>query len=750
MSVLKTRNEGMALVLALFSIIVIAGAIALVMGNVRSAQRDTDSAIGELKLEEACKAAIDIGIEQIWNQYVQGQGNTTGNLASYRVFINDVVQNNEDLNRNGVKDGTEQDWNGDGSFETADPLVIIGETNPRELGGNVTITSLTVSRTDDVTGVTLTFVATAEVNGRTKTAQQTLRISGARFTGFQYAILANNVNCIMCHLDVFNIDLVNNTDATKYGTFDRVKVACLESLMMRPTEANTEIAGSLYTRGSVFDGSGAPMSAAAISSSQCKSKAFSSTNGKITQSSSGAMTATNMAAAGTDSDGNPLQFANLYMNYPTEKERMTDGELPNYFPAPFPDDNGDRYVNQEEFEKYVNSANGSISFELPPSAVGGSVTAGVAYGVPAGSTYTATTLPTASNDALTQLASTGSYEGNLILVGTKDDPIVINDKVAVNGDLVIKGPVKGNGQLLVSGNAYVIGDVTYADAPGKFGEAADGTTNAFALSAGGNIMVGDYLTRWKKKCGTSNNTIRVNVSTYGTTYKYGYFDSGVVDTGQAQGDDGILSFTTSELMLFNRMEREKSAPPGSPDYTPSNYIPGYVPRYYQIREGAPIYQFISEQATGGGYNVEHASSYFDPSVEVIPSTDLAGAAILSLGPKNGWMSENSLRNFWFQEEANRRATSGASPFLFDGLLYTNNCIFGICHTYSGHRSDTYGMMRVRGAMVCADLGLLSADNSFTSTTGLKMYYDKRVDAFMNVEDPTQVTFGRLAFQYLNT
>jgi hypothetical protein len=32
-------------------------------------------------------------------------------------------------------------------------------------------------------------------------------------------------------------------------------------------------------------------------------------------------------------------------------------------------------------------------------------------------------------------------------------------------------------------------------------------------------------------------------------------------------------------------------------------------------------------------------------------------------------------------------------------------------------------------------------------SGLRLYYDKRVDAFLNVEDPTHVEFARLTFRY---
>jgi hypothetical protein len=92
-----------------------------------------------------------------------------------------------------------------------------------------------------------------------------------------------------------------------------------------------------------------------------------------------------------------------------------------------------------------------------------------------------------------------------------------------------------------------------------------------------------------------------------------------------------------------------------------------------------------------------------------------------------------------------------SPFRFDGLLYTNNAIFGVVRSNGRHGSQTYGKLWVRGAIVCADLGLLSTDNAHTGSAdayygGVEVYYDKRVKAFLNVVDPTQVQFARLAYQ----
>lgn len=799
----RRNQDGMALLLALFAAITIAGAIAVVMHSLNNAKHSTDVAVNEVLLEEACKAGIDVAVQQVWNEYVSGNANEAGNLASYRSFLDNIVTTNEDLNGNGIRDGNEQDYNGSGSFDRGGRRDVVTSDAPRAFDSGASLIGLTLDRTDDVTGCVVTIRATAQAGELTRTAVQTLRVSGERFTGFQFAVLANNINCILCHAQFLNLDLHRNGDSEQYGTFDRIRIAALESLLIRKTEADSKVAGTVYTRGRVYNKDGSLLSASGIASSDFRGFGFDD-HGKILQDdSSGAMAETGLSNATLDSDGKPVRYGNLYLNYPTDSAEMTDGELPLNFPSPFPDDNGDRYVNEDEFSKYVNSANGSLTFELPPGEASGSVRAGVAYGVPEGSSYTGTSLPTESDsDTLAQL-SQGSYEGNLFLVGSTDDPIVIDKRVAVEGDLVIKGPIKGRGQLLVEGNVYVMGDVTYADAPGKFGEAADGTENAFAIHAGGSIMMGDYLTIRAKNnyVATKINTttyedrvenavwqgkfIRVDTSTASTsmssgkTTQVGYFDAGAVDTGVAQGSyststyvkdgkthkvytqpEGQFSFTTAELMLFNRMERQKWAPPGHEDYNANYYIPNYTPRYYRLKDGAPVYQYVTADVTNSELK-EHAVNYLSPGVEAIPETELGNAAVHALNPHDNWLGENTLRRIWYEDEAYRRAhldSDGRAPWRFDGLLYTNNSIFGITRGNGRHKSATYGAMIVRGSIVCADLGMLVADNAHeveyradgTSDplySGLRLYYDRRVDAFLNVEDPTVVEFARLAYRY---
>jgi hypothetical protein len=180
---------------------------------------------------------------------------------------------------------------------------------------------------------------------------------------------------------------------------------------------------------------------------------FTDTNGKLVQNATtGAMNEVPLAQAGTDGEGLLQQFANLYINYPTDGTEQTDGSLPNSFPAPFPDDNENRVVDAAEFTPIVNSAEGSIS-------------GGIVHGVPHGSTYGESGLPSSSNSAATDVEANGHYDGNLVLVGTEDNPIVLDGKVTVDGDVMIAGKVEGFGQILARNNAYVVGDVTYNDAP---------------------------------------------------------------------------------------------------------------------------------------------------------------------------------------------------------------------------------------------------------------------------------------------
>lgn len=762
-------KRGMAMIFTMLSVIVIGTTLALVMLRVQGTQKSTTSAVDMITAEEAAQAGIDMAISRLWNDYVSSSGNTTMNWASYRFYLDNTlaIPKNEDLNFNGVQDANET---GDGrnGFEKLDAdddprgwamLESPYEMTDPETGRLIaTIDSIHVARYDDPWAAYLTVRSTATVNGKSKTAVQVLDIGSREATHTAFAILANNINCILCHAEFLQVNQELNTDPTKYNTFDRIKIAALESLLVRSSESpDTKVAGTVYSRGTVVKDSpyGQAYTAAQLASNGFKGYGFNNVNGKITQSGTGAKTTVNLVNGTTNAQGDLNPFANLYLNYPTAIDQQTDGEVPNNFPAPYEDTNSNRTVDDAEFEVVKETANGIIDFQYGPDAPA-SVKAGVAYGVPTGQVYTGTNLPTSSNAALSALSTTGAYDGNLFLVGTDQDPIVINKAVAINGDLVIKGPVKGEGLLNVRGNVYIAGDVTYADAPGTFGKAADGTENALAIQAGGNIMMGDYLTirgvnhssqnsakypTWSQysiDVRTANKTGTVTVSGKSETLAYGYKDAWSNDPGQVvTGKPGQqASFTQAELMLFNRMELNKAI-------ADSNY----VPRFYGLRESQPNNIWLYMKTTD-----EHTVKYDETGVSKLsdyitskglPSSILTKAKYQYLNPKGNWLSESALRNIWWDDEQSRPTSK--RDFKFDGLLYSNNAIFTITRSDTRHKSNTAGRMTIRGGIIAQDLGMFIPGPG--GGRGLNMFYDPRVERFLTPHDSNVVALERQAFYY---
>lgn len=758
----RKHQEGMALIFAMIAIIVIFGALGLLSARLVAEKRNTDHAYDNIVLEEASRAGVEIAIEQLWNDYVKSLGNTTGNWANYKYYIDNElgVPNTEDLNGNGQQDQGEDNTNGVNGWEPwpqsyeshGYPLIEedIALKDPENQRTIALIEDIHIIRSDGLFGTNLTLRATANVNGKRRAAVQRLDIGGQIFEGAQFAVLANNISCLLCHAEIRSLPMEYNSDPDLYGSFDRVKVASLESLLVRRNAAHSYFAGTLYSRGKIYKQNGSLYSPDEIAAdTRFKAYEFSEEDGKLIQDDSGNMSKTPWQPGEVDEDGDLMPFASLYMDYPTESDAQTDGPVPNSFPAPFPDLDEDRFVDDDEFETIVNAADGSLTFELDPDEEIGSIQAGVAYGVPHGDIYTGDGLPDASNQALEQLSNSGAYEGNLILVGSDYDPIVIENKVAINGDLVLKGPVKGRGQLLVRGNVYIMGDVTYADAAGEYGQDADGNENLFALVAGGSVMMGDYLTvrgvnpTWEenKKYPDSGLSIEfrdehntVSKSKDGNTevMENGYFDQWSVDpNGLVPGRQGQqFSFTMSELQLFNMMEIEKARQ--DPDYTP---------RLYGLRESQPDTLYVYDSGD------EHSVRYSESGVKLVSDylleegldlDMLDSAAIHYLNPAGNWISEDTLRNVWFADELTR--PSSGRPWKFDGLVYSNNAVFTMVRSKGRHNSYTYGKMELRGGVIAADLGVFAPQ-------GFRMDYDPRVERFLNVQDATMVEFRRGPFYY---
>jgi len=134
----------------------------------------------------------------------------------------------------------------------------------------------------------------------------------------------------------------------------------------------------------------------------------------------------------------------------------------------------------------------------------GTLQGGIIYGVPLGGKVRA--IPSRSN--VTRINRV--YNGNLVLIGTPSNPIVINDDIFVEGDVIIKGVVTGKGAIYAGRNLYTAGNVQVANPPDSPGEGVcagvsdpDACARAniaagkdeLRLAARGNIVLGDYTER---------------------------------------------------------------------------------------------------------------------------------------------------------------------------------------------------------------------------------------------------------------
>ncbi len=90
--------------------------------------------------------------------------------------------------------------------------------------------------------------------------------------------------------------------------------------------------------------------------------------------------------------------------------------------------------------------------------------------------------------------------GNVALIGTAAQPIIISGPVVISSDLVIKGIIAGQGTFYTGRNTHVVGDLMYKNPPQwkqndtHFAETAarNKTMDMVGFGVAGNVVFGDY------------------------------------------------------------------------------------------------------------------------------------------------------------------------------------------------------------------------------------------------------------------
>ena len=741
----------------------------------------------EYRLENAVESVASLSTQSLWGNYLTARGGFPGDIESFRTYLDslgifEAVAEGEDPGIVWPPPPGDSDWK---DITQSVGLPTNGAGSARF--DNVKVDSVEVARHDVGDGTSLHLVVSASTTRGEGIAnpvidraiQVVYSIEPALFEGFDYGILANNINCIFCHTVVDSTERFYNMATAEDEGYERVRLGTLESLMVRDNFFNQSassgitdgysdswIGGTLYVRGVATDHAGAPITDWTSSGvgSHFGSYAFDE-DGFIIEDLWGDPITTAFSPAGTP----PQPGENLYLDYPVAVENMPDGALPTSFPPPIPDDGGgnedgagNKVVDEEEFAKIAEKADGAITAgTVNLTSAGTSIDTYAEY---------QTAITTGNQSELDAAAV-----GNVILTGTTLDPIVIDGMLAIDGDLVINGVIKGEGTLYVSGNIYVPTDLVYADAETPsgariFGVASDGTRNALGLAAGGNILIGDYL----------------RPQAFVSPAQYDIIDGQQPPAGSSNYDRRrAWNFALAEASLFNRVEWSHTQallpgfgedPTDSSTWTAPNsgYDPEYYPRYYQFGEGdeIPIYNLgglyfdVASGTWRGGTEVPlkwttNLLTIWDPDDTSNPElydpvTGDPRAAISALEPASGWLSGPMQKQAIEDFEA---AHAYDSPLEIDALLYTNNAIFGIAH--KGDRMR--GQLLVNGALICADLGVLAPGRKSNSgfggpnnvpgspyRIGLRLNYDRRVRGMIDIENPEKVHIKRVLWNPRNS
>ncbi|MFT5689586.1 MAG: hypothetical protein ACI8PQ_002432 [Planctomycetota bacterium] len=751
---------------------IVSGLAVLVTALVTSAlsgARTTTAQDADFRLSSSVESLGGLAVEDLWSDYINNSGGVPGTLVSFKAFLSSKGIDN--------LEGDSAPLPGDG-FDLMPGLDLPLNSDGLVAFNGALVDSIRLVRQDDtnLTRLWVTVQTTSAQGGplaRTapqRAAQQAWTIQPSDFAGFEFALLANNVNCIFCHTNVGTVERWFGEESD--GANARVRVGTLESLHIRNRvgnlslgdgDADSIIAGTLYTRGSANIQDGTAITDWADQS--LKSRLFDG-NGELIEDAWGDLTTSDLSPAGDP----PGAGENLYLDYSDDYADMVDGSLPTSFPPPFSDDGGidpdtgepdpdgigNRIVDDAEFDALASIATGTIS--------GGTITV-----VAAGESIEDTEgLEDAFTTGNRPGGLSGSESGSVVMIGTAANPLVINEDIVIDGDVIITGVVKGEGSIIARGNVYMPSDLEYLDGTDSsgnrtFGYAADGQRNAIGFASGGNIMIGDFQ---------APATIRPNGQYIPPGP--GEIISGNPDTGDPLQDE--WSFALSEMSLFNRGEwsRTQEFLPGSSSEANGNpsdwsvpnpdYAADYTPRYYGYAEGT-----IIPLMTNGGQYFDSAGGAWtggpettiswdprwltyadpgDPNDPILFNSDGSSKAVTAtLSPTGSWIQDDMYKAMVEYLESTRPF---AKPLSIDGLVYTNNSIFSIVN----RSSSMFGRTVVNGALVAADIGLLapgfrdpnnyggnqSPQSSFA--VGLQLNYDKRVKNLLNVVNDSQVSISR--------
>ncbi|MGE0712366.1 MAG: hypothetical protein AB7N76_01540 [Planctomycetota bacterium] len=356
------------LIVLVFMVTLLAGAMALFGYAGLNTQRSANNRL-DAELVSAARSGVAGARLALWERYEAQNGGQAGTKEHYRSWLASTAGLSPDGNGTAVaSDFLSLTWtpgDAEGTLVSGEPIAI----------------KVAVTRQDSGDSTFLAISSRASTaDGQSRSSELVLRAGGAPFEGFEFALLANNVNCIFCHATIDNVTRAYpGMGVTEH---DRIKVAALESVMMRVGSAQSKLAGTLYVNGKLMDKSGTELAVPPAGSGNIQSTPIDAATGKVPASGWSNMQDLVDSMPSQDVNGN------FYKDY--DPSNPFDGKVPEAFPPVVPS-GSDGQISEQEWASHVDTLKA------------GTLTGGTRVVVPEGATVTF------ANDLLPRDGSYGSF-----------------------------------------------------------------------------------------------------------------------------------------------------------------------------------------------------------------------------------------------------------------------------------------------------------------------------------------------------
>ena len=520
-----SQSRGAALIAIVPIVMLMVSLMWAFVGTTIDTSRANTSNLNNFRARAAAQSVASLTVADLWGEF-ESVTNDDRQLWGFRTW----------LDAQGLPDQSKEATPAVKDF-MADLALAVDGAGKQKMGG-VEIERVDIHRLDqwDATSIVVEVDAVMRIGGdgssreRRSSIQEVFTIAPPEWDGLDFALLANNVNCLLCHTKIDNVERFYNQDQLQYGSFDQVRVGSIDSIHFR-SDPDSSIAGVTLIGGDAMQGDGQSIS----DWSKFNLSSAERTDGKLTQDIFGDLTAEGLNLF---DEVNPAPDVNLFLDFFSYGPDAEPGfDLPGRFPTPFTDNGGfDFTTNTPRPDLAGNRIVDDSEFDVTVKGLAGSISGGQISVISKGTKVAnASDMSMMMNGNVTGIA--GVTDGNVYLHGTAAYPIILDGDVAIDGDVIISGVVKGSGTLRARGNVYVAGDLVYDDAGGAasptrtFGMAADGTENSLAIAAGANIVVGDF---YRPAWGSGSTTDGTSATSY--------------------------NFTMEEIGIFNRQEWFKTQP----------------------------------------------------------------------------------------------------------------------------------------------------------------------------------------------